>query len=940
MVPASGGAPTGRLAVRIALVAAAYFVTGRAGLGLSYLGENVTLVWAPAGIALGALLVGGLRLGPGVWLGAFAVNWSVGSPLAVAAGIACGNTLEAVVGAFLLGRLGFQRDFATPRDLMAFLGIGVFGCTTIAASVGVVSLTLGGMAPGSELFPVWAVWWLGDAGGALLVAPPILTWSTWRPGELRRARLGEAAALVAGLLVTTLLVWEDRLGFAMRQYPVAFLVFPLLIWAALRFGARGAATATLAVAVLATAHTAGGSGPFVRPGITESLTLLLTFLGVAASASLLTAILSERDRAARALRRSEAKYRSLFDTSRDGIVFGRLDGRIENANPAYLDLFGFSLDELRALTYRDLLPAASAEADMARVARQVLARGYSDELELEQRRRDGTTFPALVRAWLVRDEEGRPERTMALVRDITSQRQAKEREAELGRILDESLHEIYAFDGETLRFRLVNRGARENLGYSAAELYQLTPLDLKPEFTAESFTRLLAPLRRGEREKLHFETVHRRKDGSRYPVEVHLQASAFGGSPVFLAVGVDMSERVAAEQKRRRLEAKMQQAQKLESLGVLAGGIAHDFNNLLAAMLGNTSLARQALGPAAPAAEWLEDAEQAAQRAAELCQQMLAYAGRTRVRTEPLDLSHLVAEMANLLEISISKSATLRYELGRELPAVEADATQLRQVLMNLIVNASDAIGNRVGEIHLRTGTLDADAISLRHALGGGELPAGRYAYMEVADTGAGMDAATRERIFDPFFTTKETGRGLGLAATLGIVRGHRGAIELKSAVGSGTRIRVLLPACALAARAQPARSTMLPEITGRGTVLVVDDEPGLRRLVRRTLEQAGFQVLCAADGREAVELFRHQPDGIDLVLLDLTMPGMDGQTTFDALRALSGEVRVLLSSGYDATVGGDTLARGLAGFLKKPYRAQELLETVRKALDAAPRRG
>ncbi len=406
----------------------------------------------------------------------------------------------------------------------------------------------------------------------------------------------------------------------------------------------------------------------------------------------------------------------------------------------------------------------------------------------------------------------------------------------------------------------------------------------------------------------------------------------------FIELVEDVTARKRAEEERRRLEARIQQAQKLESLAVLAGGIAHDFNNLLMGVLGNAELALTRLPPESPVRDLVKRIERAAVRAADLAGQMLAYSGRGQFLVEELDLNELVRETAFLLESSISRKVACRYNLAPALPPVEADPTQIRQVLMNLVTNASEAIGDREGAVTISTGVVWADRDYLTSTYLDEDLPEGFYVYVEVSDTGCGMDPETQKRIFDPFFSTKFTGRGLGLAAVLGIVRGHRGAIKVYSEPGKGSTFKVLLP-CANrpgAGRRQPPPSAVGGiEWSGSGTVLVVDDEEAVRSLARTALEERGLRVLTAADGREAVDVFRRHAGEIDLVVLDMTMPGMGGEETFGELRRIRPDVRVILSSGYNEQEAVNRFAgKGLAGFLHKPYRPSELVERVRQLLE------
>jgi CheY-like chemotaxis protein len=377
----------------------------------------------------------------------------------------------------------------------------------------------------------------------------------------------------------------------------------------------------------------------------------------------------------------------------------------------------------------------------------------------------------------------------------------------------------------------------------------------------------------------------------------------------------------------------MQQAQKLESLGILAGGIAHDFNNLLTAILGHANLALMDLAPESPARESLREIDKASSRAAELCRQMLAYAGKGRFVVEPINLSRLVEELTRMLHVSISKKVLLRCQLAEGLPAVDADSAQLRQLAMNLVINAADAIGDADGVITISTGTMQCDENSLL----GGQLTAppvpGQYVYLEVIDTGCGMDAKTQAMIFDPFFTTKFAGRGLGLAAVLGIVRSHRGALKVESEPGRGTTFRVLFPASTKDAALTKSDGNS-PPWRGKGTILLVDDEEPVRNVTNKILERSGFAVLRAGDGLEAIELFRAHSSEIVCVLLDLAMPRMDGEATFKELRRIQPQVRVILASGYsDQEISQRFQNAGLAGFIEKPYRVETLRAKLREVL-------
>lgn len=423
-----------------------------------------------------------------------------------------------------------------------------------------------------------------------------------------------------------------------------------------------------------------------------------------------------------------------------------------------------------------------------------------------------------------------------------------------------------------------------------------------------------------------------RPDGDVRRVRVEPSVDLDGDGRVVRVLGItqDVTEQRRQEAERARLEERMRQAQQLESLGLLAGGVAHDFNNLLAVVLGNAGLALE-LEPGTEVARALRQIETAAERAAELTTQLLSYAGQAARRLEDVDLDRLVRETGELASVSIPPKVTVRYELAAA--RVHGDATQLRQIVMNLLTNAAEAIGDARGSIVARVGERRLGAAELAGAVGGSALRPGAAVVLEVEDTGAGMDAQTQRRIFDPFFTTKATGRGLGLAAMLGIVRGHGGAVLVESAPGQGSRFVVALPPAARGSGRAPASVEAPVEPALVGTVLIVDDEPEVREVVRLTLERAGLATLEAANGLEALELLRRHPEPIDLVLLDMTMPELDGAETLVAMRELVPDLPVIVSSGHARQHALARLPDRRVAFLHKPYRPRDLLAIVGETL-------
>jgi PAS domain S-box-containing protein len=524
----------------------------------------------------------------------------------------------------------------------------------------------------------------------------------------------------------------------------------------------------------------------------------------------------------------------------------------------------------------------------------------------------------------------------ALVEEEVDLRTAelRESEARLQAIIDLSPAIIFVKDLEG-RYVLVNHAFRTLLGIPAERPVGFTDSDIFPGEPAHLF-------REKDRQVL----------SSGAPVTFEETVPGPGGVPLvcltqkfvlrhadaqpyaLCGIATDITTRKAAEQERFQLERRLLEGQKLESLGVMAGGVAHDFNNILTSVLVNASLARR-LAAAGPAGDHLIQIENAARRAADLCQQLLAYAGKGKVMSECVNLTELVRGTASLLEVTIGKNTRLDLQLAEDLPPVLADITQLRQIVMNLVINAADAIGGKPGRISIRTEACEAGATLLRQALGNPELPAGPYVGLEVTDNGCGMSPEIIRRIFEPFFTTKFSGRGLGLAAVQGIVQSHHGALFVESQPDVGSVFRLLLPAThgPVAPSSPPAPATTAA-LRLNGQVLVVDDEDSVRSIIGLVLTSAGATVLLAASGEEALALLRTHGDRITLILLDMTMPGLSGEETLRRARLLNIRAPVLLMSGYSEV---ETMKRsaelGVAGFMPKPFEIGALLDRVKPFL-------
>ncbi len=375
---------------------------------------------------------------------------------------------------------------------------------------------------------------------------------------------------------------------------------------------------------------------------------------------------------------------------------------------------------------------------------------------------------------------------------------------------------------------------------------------------------------------------------------------------------------------RKEMEVALITAQRHEGLALLAGGIAHDFNNLLTGILGNASLGRLDAPNVSSMTICLEEIQSSAEQAADLTRQLLAYSGKGRFLVREILLSEVVGQMPQLLRLALPEKAVIRIDTEADEP-IRADVAQLRQVVMNLITNAGDALGPQGGTITIHTSFVNADESYLAQTFSDPDLAPGPYMCLEVSDDGQGMDEETRLQMFDPFFTTKKKGHGLGLAATLGIIKGHKGAIRVYSELGKGTTIKLLFPVCE-GAEIRPASAQPIYSHESTQTILVVDDDSKIRNFIRRALEQTHHRVILATNGREGLETFRQRHQEIDMVIMDLTMPEMNGADAFREMRRIHPEVQVLLMSGYNAQDTTNKFAgKGLAGFIQKPFSADAL---------------
>jgi PAS domain S-box-containing protein len=795
-----------------ALLAIVYYGAARVGLRYASIAQSVSLVWPPTGIALAALTLLGYRYWPGVALGAFLANAGTPVPLPAAAGIALGNALEALVAAYLLRRVtGPRPRLDNLRHVRTFVLVAAPFGALCAAIVGVASLWLTGALPSPALPEAVGVWWTGDLLGALVVAPVFFTWAVPSRARHDPRRLLEVLVLCVGTIAAA----ELGLGrffdlAALREVDYPYLLFPFVIWAALRFGARGASRMTLTVSAVAVVHTVQGGSPFVSASAQSTLFQVTGYLLVVAVTGLVlaAAVRWERQQATQALAKSKGRLRRALDAARMGTWFWSVQNN--------------------ALTGDDNL-------------RQIYGLGPGDRISTH----------------------------------------------------DELVQRVHPDDrarvGDAVRKVLQDGG------------------DLDHEF------RVLLP---DGRVRWIAEQGEVRRDEH--------------GRPVYMTgVSTNVTER-------RNAEEQLRQAHRMESVGRLAGGVAHEANNQMSVVLGSADFILGRTDVPEAVRVDVEFIRKAAERTAAVTAQLLAFSRRQVLRPEILDLNTVVTGWEPVLRRIMGADCGVVLGLAPGLGPVRADPGQLEQVLLNLALNARDAMP-RGGRVSIETFQSELTPAYTRGKPGTSIQP-GQYVVLAVSDTGHGMDKETLSHIFEPFFTTKGVGKGtgLGLSTVYGIVKQSDGYVWAYSEPGQGTTFKIYLPLRAEAV--SPAGPDSVPGPTmAAETILVVEDEASVRQMMTRTLEDAGYRVLQAAGAAEAIEVVARTPDKISLLLTDIVMPGKNGRELAELVEELSPGIPVLFTSGY---TDGEIERRGLlqsgAAFIQKPLTPRSLGLAVQKILEAA----
>ena len=842
-----------RWVIGVLIVALLYYGGASLGLRLAFEKTNASPVWPSSGIALAAVLLLGYRVWPGIAVGAFLANVvgflahqaaSALTVVVVSLTIGVGNTVEAIAGAFLLHRLvGTRNPFYRAQDGFRFTAVALLACC-VSPSIGSTSVSLAGIAPPAVYGTIWFTWWLGDAIGMLLVTPLLLTW-----GDEPQVRWSVRGHVEAGLLFVSLLV-AGWIGFGgwlpgtEAHYPLAFVPIPWLVWAAFRFGPRGAASAAVITSAIAIWDTVHGVGPFVQTTVNESLLLLQAFVGIV-TVTILTMAAAVAER-----REAEARLRTAHDS---------LETRVE-------------------------------------------------------------------------------ERTRELRGEVTERQRAeaalRQSEEQYRLLFEANPYPMWVFDPETFRFLAVNDAAIEHYGYSRDEFLAMTILDIRPPEdvpAARALELAVGPglARRGE-------WRHRKKDRTIIDVEITREVVSLAGRSARLVLVRDITDLKRAAREREALAEQLRQAQKMEAIGRLAGGVAHDFNNLLTVVAGRCHLFLHRLAPHDPGRRDLELIQKTAERAAKLTRQLLAFSRKQVLEPKVLDLSAMVAAVEPFLRRLLGEDIDLAVKSQEGIGRVTADPGQIEQVILNLAINARDAMP-RGGRLTIETANVDLDETYTRlHA----EVHSGPHVMLAVMDTGVGMDAATQARLFEPFFTTKDSGKGtgLGLATVYGIVKQSGGHIAVYSEAGRGATFKVYLPRVEGALEAGESVPAAAPSSRGSETVLLVEHEPEVRELAREALKTWGYTVLKAGDPAEALGLAERHDGLIHLLVTDLIMPGMNGRELADRLLVTRPTLKLLFIAGYtdSAIIHHEGLDSG-SPFLQKPYTPDALVRRAREVIDQPP---
>ena len=930
----------------VAAVALTYFGTARLSLLLEFQREGIAAIWPCSGVFLSAMLLTRRDLRPslaGVLCATdFMAEWLAGTPPLVGGIFALALTSDAVLGSWLILRfVGPSINLGRVRDVTGWLLLSVLLSNALTSVVpAAASMSL----PGAHSFwTSWQLWAVSDGIGNLIVTPFVLGWASWartRSGASDRRRMFEAVVLFGVLSSMDLIVFVWLPDHRLFTLFLPYVVFPFVTWAALRFEGRGAATAVLAVAVIAVQRVTAGRVPAFSfaPGVLDDVIVLQLFLAVVAvPAQLLAAVVAERRAAEAARAAGDDRFRRAIVQSPFPILLHAEDGTILQASRSWHEITGYGPEELR--TIADWTERAYGE-------RQGIVRADIDALyALDHRKyegdytiriKDGTT-----RIWefssapLGRLPDGR-RLVMSMALDVTERRLGEERlrrSEEKYRDLVENINDVIFSIGLDGIITYVSPPVRQLAGFAPDELIGHPFAEVVHPDDVPGVAGKLLEVQKSQIGPWEFRYLT--KDG-RIRWARTSSRPILDGDRVLGIRGMltDITNRKLAEEEHSKLEAQLRQAHKMESVGRLAGGVAHDFNNMLGVILGHAEMALEQVDRAQPLHADLGEIRKAAMRSADLARQLLAFAREQPIAPEVLDLNTAVTGTLHMLRRLIGEEIDLRWQPQADLWPILMDPSQIDQVLTNLCVNSRDAISG-VGRITIET---SRRSLTEEYCLARPGFTPGDYVMLAVSDDGGGMDKDVLSHVFEPFFTTKALGQGtgLGLATVYGIVKQNSGSIDVYSEPGRGTTVRIYLPRHMAGLGQGRAPGATPPGLRGHETILLVEDEAAILKLATRLLTTQGYTVLAAGTPGEAVRMASEHTGEIDLLMTDVVMPEMNGRELARKLLSRHPHLKCLFTSGYTADIIAHrgVLSDGVQ-FLQKPFSSDSLATKVREALDS-----
>jgi len=940
-------------------VALAYFALAKFGLRLASINPSASPIWPPTGLALATILLGGLRMWPAIFIGAFAANATTAGTFVTSALIALGNTLEAVVGGAMINRWsGGRETFASAPRVVKFALISVGPATVISASIGVLTLSAAGFAAWANFAPIWVTWWLGDAAGALVVTPVIVLWAQtdWRASD-SRDRWVIAAVLLSAIAVG-LIAFNPLMPRSEYASPLGFLAILPLVWAALRRGPRDTAAVALILTGFAVWSAFEHGGPFGNIGLNETFVLLLTFLTSVSVPSLaLSADVAMRRSTEDALRRSQAELdcrvrertAALADANIHLMEAQRLadlgswswdvvQNRITWSDQLF-EIYGVDADRFQGILNEFIGFIHPDDRDKVQASiGAALRSGKNFNHEERIIRPDGSVRHLHSVGEVIRNENGAAVRILGICQDVTKRKEAERSLLDTEqnyRLLLKGVRDyaIYMLDAQGY-VRSWNDGARRLKGYGASEIIGQHYRIFLPEPARSTDLAEQALAAAGREGKFETQLWVQRKDGSHFYANVVLDAirsdagELIGFAKLVRDITAQHNAQIALEQTREQLA----QAQKMEALGQLTGGVAHDFNNLLMIVSGYAQLLQRRLrGDKDKQA--VEAIRTAVNRGEKLTRQLLTFSRRQQLMPVAVDLRARIDAVRDMLAPSLRGDISLVCDIEDGIWPVEVDLGELELALVNVAVNARDAMADG-GTI-----TLSARNVVLKPGSAAGDL-SGEFVAVAVIDTGAGMPPEVLQRVFEPFFTTKPVGKGtgLGLSQVHGFASQSGGAVTVTSEPGRGTVVTIYLPRSTRAVAAERGEGAAWGGGAAQGAVLMVEDSHDVAEVTSALLEQLGYRVVRADNGAEAL---RHLQQGIevDLLFSDIVMPGgIDGLSLAQICRERFPNIPVLLTSGFsDAAQAAD----GRFDILRKPFELGALERALKVALKkgGTPRR-